>query len=44
MFKITITNRKGYIVAVQYNDSAEAGESNARMQYGSQMAYRVERA
>ena len=44
MFKITVTNKQGYILAVQYNESAEAGESNARMQYGDKMNYRIEEA
>ena len=42
MFKITVTNNQGYIVAVQYNQDAEQGEAIARMQYGDEMTYRVE--
>lgn len=47
MYRITVTkthsNGMQSVVAVQFNEDGERGESNARMEFGRFCEYRVER-
>lgn len=43
MYKITVT-KNGIVKSVQYNESAEQGEANARLEFGDDCEYRVEDA
>ena len=44
MFKITVTNRKGFVVAIYFNENRAQGLAQARMTHGLGFGYRVEAA
>lgn len=43
MYRITVINRQGYVVAVYHNEDPEQGREIARMEHGENVEIRVER-